>query len=78
MSAMLLTLDPGGHTGALPRRRDVREFAYCVRGRIVLVLGEARYELGAGDGVLLERGPVTWENPGRTRAEILLFGARCS
>jgi transcriptional regulator with XRE-family HTH domain len=77
LSVILLTLDAGGRTGAMPRRSATRDFAYCVRGRVALATGEMRHQLGPGDSVLLEHpGAFSWENLGQSRAEVLLVSAR--
>lgn len=77
LRAMLLTLDAGGRTGRIERRRGSREFAYCVRGRVGLIIDGERHELDEGDSVLLDDMPATaWENRGEGRAEILLVSAR--
>jgi XRE family transcriptional regulator, regulator of sulfur utilization len=77
LTAMLVTLDPGGRTGSIPRRRGSRDFAYCARGRVALMIGEQRHQLGPGDSVLIEdTSAVSWENTGRSRAEVLLVSAR--
>ena len=36
----------------------------------------ARYELSAGDSVLVERANACWENRGRGRAEVLVVAVR--
>jgi XRE family transcriptional regulator, regulator of sulfur utilization len=74
--AWLLALDPGGRTGTIERRRGVREFAYCVRGRVALTLGAARHELGPGDSAVLGQFSAAWENIGKLRAEILIVSAK--
>lgn len=75
--ALLLTLDPGGRTGVIERKPGTRELAYCVRGKVVLVLGDARYRMSAGDSAVLDEAPVaSWENAGSARAEVLLVSAR--
>lgn len=77
LGALLLTLDPGGRTGAIERKPGTRELAYCVRGRVVLVLGGDRHPLSAGDSAILDDAPVAcWENDGKGRAEVLLVSVR--
>jgi XRE family transcriptional regulator, regulator of sulfur utilization len=75
-SALLLTLDPGGRTGAISRRRGALEFAYCIRGRVTLILGEERHEMASGDSALLQHPTASWDNTGRTHAEVLVVSAR--
>jgi transcriptional regulator with XRE-family HTH domain len=77
LHAMLVSIDAGGKTGRLDRRRGSVEFAYCVRGRVSVAIGGVDHLLGPGDSVLLEGGQgVSWENLGRVRAEVLLVGAK--
>jgi transcriptional regulator with XRE-family HTH domain len=78
LSALLLTIDPGGRTGALPLRRGSREFAYCVRGKVLLTLGRDQHRLSAGDSVLITQSDASWENRSRVRAEVLVISARVS
>lgn len=77
LRAMALTLEAGGRTGAIARERGNREFAYCTRGRVVLVTQDARHELAEGDAVVLDDLPQTsWENAADEPAELLLVSAR--
>ncbi len=77
--ATLLTLDPAGKTGQIERRRGTREFAYCIRGSVILLMRDERYELGEGDSVLLDDMQATaWENAGEGPAELMLVSARLS
>ena len=77
-SAMLLTLDPGGRTGSLPGRGGAQGFVYCIRGKVVLTLGEERHELATGDTALLDYSDASWENQGRSRCEVLVVSVRSS
>ncbi len=75
--AMLLTLDQNGQTGRIERRQGSREFAYCIRGQVVLLIDSESHVLHEGDSVLLDDVPATaWENTGEEPAEILLVSAR--
>lgn len=74
--ALLLSIDPGGKTGAWPTRRGTKEVAYCVRGRVHLTLDDADYELSSGDSALIDSANASWENRGRARAEVLIVSAR--
>jgi XRE family transcriptional regulator, regulator of sulfur utilization len=76
LSVLLLTIDPAGRTGTLPMRRGVREFAHCIKGRVVLTLGTEKHELLAGDSVLVAQANASWENRGRHRAEVLVVSVR--
>ena len=77
ITSMLITIDAGGRTGTIARRRGSKEFAYCVRGRVALAMGDGQHILEAGDCVLLTgTQTASWENVGKGRAEVLLVGAR--
>jgi transcriptional regulator with XRE-family HTH domain len=78
ITALLLSLDPCGRTGALPLRKGWRGFAYCLRGKVTLSLGKERHQLGAGHSVLMTQPNASWENRGKTRVEVLLITARSS
>lgn len=75
-SALLVTLDPRGRTGAWPRRKGTADFAYCIRGHVLLRLGQDSYELSAGDSAVIDQADASWENRGRGRAEVIVFSAR--
>lgn len=75
-SAMLLSMDAGGRTGALPSRKGSHEFAYCIRGQVQLKLGDQTFELSRGDSVVVDRTAASWENSGRGRAEVLVISMR--
>lgn len=75
-SALLLSIDPGGRTGALPTRQGTRGLAYCIRGKVHLTLGDEGYELAAGDSAVIDQIDACWENRGRGRAEVLVVAAR--
>jgi transcriptional regulator with XRE-family HTH domain len=75
-SALLLAIDPGGRTGALPTRRGTQELAYCIRGKVEVTLDEERYELARGDSLIIHQASASWENRGRGRAEVLVVSAR--
>lgn len=74
--ALLLSIDPGGRTGAWPTRHGTKEMAYCVRGRVHLRLDEAEYELSSGDSAVIDSANASWENRGGARAEIIIVSAR--
>ena len=76
LSALLLSLDPGGRTGALPTRPGVQEFAYCIRGKVQLTLGNESYELSSGDSAIIDQANASWVNRGRNRAEVLIVSSR--
>ena len=72
-SALLVSLDRGGKTGNLHSRGN-HFFAYCIKGKVRVSLDGEPYELTAGDSVIVNQPRATWENAGRTRAELLILG----
>lgn len=76
LSALLLSLDPGGQTGALPAPGPGHELAYCIQGDVLLNLGSEHYDLSTGDSVLITGGNAAWENRGSNRAQILVVSVR--
>lgn len=75
-SALLLSLEPNGRTGALPTRNGTRALAYCIRGKVHLTLGEEVHELMRGDSVVIEQVSASWENRSRARVEVIVISAR--
>jgi mannose-6-phosphate isomerase-like protein (cupin superfamily) len=70
-SVSVHTLKAGAATGGLGdpplHEPGSRETALVQAGGLVLVIGEERYELGAGDAVTFDADiPHHFENPGRT------------
>ena len=74
-SALLVSIDPGGKTGQL-HAPGGHFLAYCVKGRVRVVLHERPHEFAAGDSVVVDEPHAAWENAGRARAEILVVGLR--
>jgi transcriptional regulator with XRE-family HTH domain len=73
LEVMRCIIEPGGSTGPEPYAHgsDV-EVALVLRGRIVVDLGDERYELRAGDALTFPGTlPHTVTNPGKTDAEIV-------
>ncbi len=73
LELMRCVIEPGGSTGPEPYSHgsDV-EVALVLKGRIVVDLGDERYELRAGDALTFPGTlPHTVTNPGKTEAEIV-------
>ena len=73
LEVMRSVIEPGGSTGPEPYTHgsDV-EVALVLKGRIIVDLGDERYELRAGDALTFPGAlPHTVTNPGRTAAEIV-------
>ena len=73
--ALLVSIDPGGKTGKL-HGHGGHFLAYCIKGRVRVVLSEQPHEFGVGDSVVVDHPHASWENAGRGRAEILIVGLR--
>jgi XRE family transcriptional regulator, regulator of sulfur utilization len=74
LSVTLVDLEPGGKSGNPGESISGREFAFVIKGSVVLRLGSVEYRLGAGDSAYYETrlGP-RWTNPGRARCQILIM-----
>jgi mannose-6-phosphate isomerase-like protein (cupin superfamily) len=68
---------PGGKSGKQLHSHSREEFAFVLKGKVTLTLGDEESELHAGDAVTLPaHSPHRWENRGKEQVEILLVGAR--
>lgn len=77
VEVMLVVLEPDGRSGKTPLGRTGNELAFCVRGKITLMLDGERHELGAGDSIFYDASrDRQWENPGKRNAEIILINFR--
>jgi len=74
VSAMLVSIDPGGQSARSPRARAGRAFAFCVSGRVVLETPTEKFELSRGDSISFEAStlPSMWRNASARRAELLI------
>jgi transcriptional regulator with XRE-family HTH domain len=73
LEVMRSVIEPGGSTGPEPYTHgsDV-EVALVLKGRIIVDLGDERYELRPGDALTFQGTlPHTVTNPGKTEAEIV-------
>ncbi len=74
VAVVLIRLEPGGRSGKSPLLHTGEELAFCVRGKVTVVLDEERYELAEGDSLFYDATqPSRWENTGKRRAEVLLI-----
>lgn len=78
LEAVLITLDPGGRSGKHPSSgHDHEEFAFVLKGPVVLTLGPDRHVLRTGDSVIFLPAELRlWENPGRATARLMLVSLR--
>jgi XRE family transcriptional regulator, regulator of sulfur utilization len=77
LAVMLVELEPGGQSGNPGTAIVGRELAFCVKGVVILKVGDAEHRLAAGDSVYYDATPgPRWSNPGRHRCEVLLVSLR--
>jgi uncharacterized cupin superfamily protein len=70
---LILTLEPGAHSGKTPIGHTGREFVYCLEGCITYSVQEHEYVLEAGDSLCFEAYlPHHWRNAGAGPARVLL------
>lgn len=68
---------PGGKSGKQLHSHSREEFAYVLKGRVTLTLGDEESELAPGDAVTLPaHSPHRWENRGTNVVEVLIISAR--
>ena len=77
LEPVLAIFGPGGKSGKHVHSQSREEFAFVVRGRVTLTLGDEESDLVAGDAVTLPaHAPHRWENPGPDPVEILMISSR--
>jgi transcriptional regulator with XRE-family HTH domain len=77
LEPVLAIFGPGGKSGKHPHSHSHEEFAFVVKGRITLTLGDEQNELAPGDAVTLPaHAPRMWENRSKETAEILMVSSR--
>ena len=77
LEPVLVIFGPGGRSGKHAHSHSHEEFAYVVKGRVTLTLGDEESELVPGDAVTLPaQAPRRWENRGAEPVEILVVSAR--
>jgi transcriptional regulator with XRE-family HTH domain len=79
VEAMAVTIEPSGTSGGTSTARPYDQFAYQLKGTLMLLLGERQIRLRAGDAVILPAGtPHRWQNAGRRSAQVLLVMCRAA
>ncbi len=77
LEPVLAIFGPGGKSGKHLHAHSHEEFAFVVRGRVTLALGDEENELGPGDAVTLPaQAPHRWENRSPEAVEILMVASR--
>jgi quercetin dioxygenase-like cupin family protein len=77
LEPVLAIFGPGGKSGKHLHSHSREEFAFVVKGRVKLTLGNEESELGPGDAVTLPaHSPHRWENKGRETVEVLMIASR--
>lgn len=75
MSAVQISVAPGGMSSTALTARAHDTFAYLVAGELTLRTGREQCELCPGDAVYLQAGmPFAWVNHGTVPATLLLVG----
>jgi len=77
LEAVLAVFGPGGQSGKHVHSHSREEFAFVLKGRVTLTLGDEENELAAGDAVTLPaHAPHRWKNRSQKAVEILLISSR--
>jgi transcriptional regulator with XRE-family HTH domain len=77
LEPVLVIFGPGGKSGKHPHAPSAEEFAFIVRGNVVLTLADEENEMTVGDAVSLPaQAPRLWENRSQEIAEILIISSR--
>ena len=77
LQPVLAIFGPGGRSGKRVHAHSREEFAFVLRGRVILTLSDEDNELSAGDAVTLPaHAPHRWVNSGDEAVEILLVSSR--
>jgi len=75
MSAVQVTVAPGGASGRRPAPSPHDTFALVLSGALVLTTEEGGVELGEGDAAYVQEGAAfSWENRGEEPARLLVVG----
>jgi transcriptional regulator with XRE-family HTH domain len=70
----VVTLEPGAGSGARMIVHAGHEFVYCLRGKVLYVIGEIVYILVPGDSVVFESDlPHQWKNIDENQSQIILI-----
>ncbi len=77
LEPVLVIFGPGGKSGKHSHSHSLDEFAFVVKGRVTLTLGDEDCELVPGDAVTLPaQAPHRWENRSDEVVEILMVSSR--
>jgi transcriptional regulator with XRE-family HTH domain len=77
LEPVLAIFGPGGKSGKHLHSQSHEEFAFVLKGRVMLTLGDEENELGPGDAVTLPaHAPHRWENRSGKVVEILMVASR--
>ena len=77
LEPVLAVFGPGGRSGKHSHAHSLDQFAFVVKGRVTLTLGDEQQELVPGDAVTLPaHAPHRWENRSEQRVEILIVSPR--
>ena len=77
LEPVLVIFGPGGRSGKHAHAHSREQFAFVVKGRATLTLGDEESELVPGDAVTLPaQAPHRWENHTTEAVEILIISAR--
>jgi transcriptional regulator with XRE-family HTH domain len=77
LEPIVITLESGGRSGKRPRTHTMEQFAFVLKGKVLLRVDDRIYALKAGDAVtILRRQERLWENKGRSPARILIVSVR--
>jgi quercetin dioxygenase-like cupin family protein/DNA-binding XRE family transcriptional regulator len=77
LEPVLVIFGPGGKSGKHSHSHSLDEFAFVVKGRVTLTLGDEEQDLVPGDAVTLPaNAPHRWENRSNEAVEILLVSQR--
>jgi quercetin dioxygenase-like cupin family protein/DNA-binding XRE family transcriptional regulator len=77
LEPVLAIFGPGGKSGQHVHSHSREEFAFVLRGRVTLTLGDEESELAPGDAVTLPaHAPHRWENRGEETVEVLMISSR--
>ena len=77
LEPMIAVFGPGGRSGKHPHAQAREEFAFVLKGEVILTLADEENTLSAGDAVAIPaRAPRRWENRTSEVAEILMISSR--
>jgi XRE family transcriptional regulator, regulator of sulfur utilization len=77
LEPVLAIFGPGGRSGKHSHAHSLDQFAFVVKGRVTLTLGDEDQELVPGDAVTLPaNAPHRWENRSDGPVEILIVSPR--